>query len=174
MAELACHPGTPSHALRSVSASATRSGGRLSLRYSLQGDIARVLVPPPQPARVGWKLWRHTCCEAFIRPQPGTAYTEFNFSPSGEWAAYAFTDYRQGGGLDDAALDPQVAIERAPESLELYALVDLARLGIDGAIALGLSAVIEETDGTLSYWALRHPQARPDFHHRDALALEIA
>ena len=174
MAELACHSGTPSHALRAISANATRSGERLSLRYSLQGDISRVLVPPPQPARIGWKLWRHTCCEAFIRPRPGAAYTELNFSPSGEWAAYAFTGYREGGGLDGAALDPQVAVERPAESLELYALVDLARLGLVGALALGLSAVIEETDGTLSYWALRHPAGRPDFHHGDAFALELA
>ena len=30
---------------------------------------------------------------------------------------------------------------------------------------IGLSAVVETTDGTLSYWALAHPRAQPDFHH---------
>jgi hypothetical protein len=34
--------------------------------------------------------------------------------------------------------------------------------------------VIEEGDGVLSYWALRHPAARPDFHHPEGFALEIA
>ncbi len=34
----------------------------------------------------------------------------------------------------------------------------------DGVI--GLSAVIETADGQLSYWALAHPRAQPDFHHR--------
>jgi hypothetical protein len=38
---------------------------------------------------------------------------------------------------------------------------------------LGLSAVIEDLDGVLSYWALRHPPGKPDFHHPDTFALEI-
>ena len=42
---------------------------------------------------------------------------------------------------------------------------------VDAAIAL--SAVIEETDGTKSYWALRHPPGPPDFHHPDCFALRI-
>lgn len=29
---------------------------------------------------------------------------------------------------------------------------------------IGLSAVIEEIDGTKSYWALAHPDGPPDFH----------
>jgi hypothetical protein len=33
---------------------------------------------------------------------------------------------------------------------------------------LALSAVIEETSGALSYWALRHAAGKPDFHHADA------
>jgi len=174
MVELACHPGVSSRALRAVSARASRTPeGKLSLHYSLQGDIERLLVPPPQPARIGWKLWRHTCCEAFIRPSPGEGYYEFNFSPSGEWAAYAFSGYRQGAPRADPALDPQIALERTAESLELYALVDLPRLSIHGPVRLGLSAVIEEHDGTLSYWALRHPAARPDFHHADSFALSL-
>ena len=30
---------------------------------------------------------------------------------------------------------------------------------------LAFSAVIEETGGTKSYWALTHPPGKPDFHH---------
>jgi hypothetical protein len=29
-----------------------------------------------------------------------------------------------------------------------------------------LTAVIEAEDGSRSYWALHHPKACPDFHHR--------
>ena len=32
----------------------------------------------------------------FIRPEDGEGYYEFNFSPSGEWAAYRFSGYREG------------------------------------------------------------------------------
>jgi hypothetical protein len=41
------------------------------------------------------------------------------------------------------------------------------------ALRLALSAVIEETDGHLSYWALAHPAERPDFHHRDGFVLAL-
>jgi hypothetical protein len=40
-------------------------------------------------------------------------------------------------------------------------------------LLLGLSAVIEETSGAKSYWALAHPPGRPDFHHADGFALML-
>ena len=36
-----------------------------------------------------------------------------------------------------------------------------------------LSAVIETTDGAMSYWALAHPSAKPDFHHPDSFVLDL-
>jgi hypothetical protein len=33
--------------------------------------------------------------------------------------------------------------------------------------------VIEDADGSLSYWALAHPPGRPDFHHTEAFALDL-
>jgi hypothetical protein len=38
---------------------------------------------------------------------------------------------------------------------------------------LGLSAVIEETSGRISYWALAHPPGKADFHHSDCFAHEL-
>ena len=38
---------------------------------------------------------------------------------------------------------------------------------------MGLSAVIEEKDGTVSWWALAHPEGPPDFHHDACFALEL-
>ena len=40
-------------------------------------------------------------------------------------------------------------------------------------VRLGLSAVIEEADGRVSYWALAHPAPKPDFHHAGTLALQL-
>ena len=54
--------------------------------------------------------------------------------------------------------------------LALDCLPDLPR---DAPWQLGLSAVIEEADGRLSYWALAHPPGKPDFHHSDCFALEL-
>ena len=56
-------------------------------------------------------------------------------------------------------------------SLELDRLSDLPR---DAAWRLGLAAVIEETSGRKSYWALAHPPGKPDFHHPDCFAHEFS
>jgi hypothetical protein len=41
------------------------------------------------------------------------------------------------------------------------------------ALQLGLTAVIEDDSGNLSYWALRHAPGNPDFHDPDGFALEL-
>ena len=39
---------------------------------------------------------------------------------------------------------------------------------------LGLSAVLEEKDGTKSYWALAHPlEEKPDFHDPGCFAARL-
>ena len=38
---------------------------------------------------------------------------------------------------------------------------------------LGLSVVLEERDGTKSYWALEHASDKPDFHASDCFAAKL-
>jgi hypothetical protein len=67
-------------------------------------------------------------------------------------------------------------VRRAENRLELDAIIRSDRLpALHPAVPLrlALSAVIEEDGGMLSYWALKHPPGKPDFHHPDAFALEI-
>jgi hypothetical protein len=177
MIELLCHPHGPSREVHEVTVAATRTReGKLALHYALHGKIAALSIPAPGLARVGWKLWRHTCCELFVREKGAEAYHEFNFSPSGEWAAYAFTKYREGATLTDTALNPQIAVQPGPARLDLYALIDLARVApayARGRVTLGLAVIIEEASGGLSYWALQHASGKPDFHHSAAFALEL-
>lgn len=177
MVELVCHPDTPSHAVTGISVHATRTAeGKVALHYCISGQIAKLRVPAPGPARIGWKLWRHTCCELFVREKNGAAYHEFNFSPSGEWTIYAFGKYREGGALDDQSMNPQIAVQSTPGRFDLYALADLPTLspGYRTALAIGLATVIEEDSGSISYWALRHAPGKPDFHHASTFALELA
>ena len=177
MVELVCHPDTPSHAVTGIAVHATRTAdGKLALHYSVSGEIAKLRVPPPGPARIGWKLWRHTCCELFVREKNGTPYHELNFSPSGEWTTYAFSRYREGGPLADESMNPQIAVQSGPGRLDLYALADLPRLSESYGSALlsvGLATVIEEESGAISFWALRHAPGKPDFHHTSAFALAL-
>lgn len=166
-AKLERHSATPCAALRAIEASVTRNQGSLQLSYCLQGDVDRLAIPAPRAPRVADRLWQHTCCELFIADAAGSGYREFNLSPSGEWAAYRFTGYRAGMAPLDIP-PPHIQVSRSASRLELQ-----ARIPLESGGRIGFAAVVEQADGTLSYWALRHPPGKPDFHHRDAFALEL-
>jgi len=174
---LICHPGTRSDAVRGVRARVTRTAdGILAVRYSLEGDLDRLRIPRARTPRIAERLWQHTCCEMFVASKGSPGYHEFNFGPSGEWAAYAFARYRDGGLLADEQLDPKIAVRSTEGRFELDARVRLSRLSPihhAAALSLAVSAVVEDDSGKLSYWALRHPPGKPDFHHPDAFALEF-
>jgi len=121
-------------------------------------------------------LWEHTCFEAFLRAADRPDYLEFNMAPSGLWAAYSFARTREGMKPALEVADIPINIESRDGALRLGALIDLSTVGDYAATPIwqvGLSAVIEDPTGAKSYWALRHPPGRPDFHHRDCFALEL-
>ena len=113
-------------------------------------------------------LWRHTCFEAFVKPRAGTSYREFNFAPSTEWGAYGFSGYREGMIPSEEEWVPAIGTRAGPGSFELEATIRAVV-----PVTLALAAVIEDENGRLSYWALRHPSGKPDFHHPDSFALEL-
>lgn len=176
---LTCHPETFTDAVRGIGVRVRRSPEELAVTYVLEGDFGRLRVPAQSVPGIGSRLWQHTCCEIFIACRGSPAYYEFNFSPSGEWAAYAFDRYRspRTGESHAAELAPQVVVHLNPRRLELDAVIRLDRLTapyLAAPLSLAISAVVEDNDGTLSYWALRHPPGKPDFHHPQAFALELS
>jgi len=166
---LICHPDTPcpsAHVLQVEIESNTENAIQLS--YRLTGDIAKILIPEPMPANATDGLWQHTCFELFLAQTDTPAYHEFNFSPSGEWAAYAFQDYRKRMPWT-IGQPPVVTSKKTRSELILTSRIDAAELLSDGnahSLQLGVSAVVESLTGELSYWALHHPGERPDFHDR--------
>jgi hypothetical protein len=171
---LICHVQSPQTAVRTLRASAHRGAAGLALRYVLDGDTSRLRIAALAPARAADELWRHTCFEAFVAASDGTAYHEFNFSPSREWAAYAFRNYRERGA-DLPQLDPGIEVHIDAARLELTATIGNRLLPTTpGVLRMGLCAVIEDAAGTLSYWALRHATEKPDFHQRTAFTVELA
>jgi hypothetical protein len=152
------------------------SADRLSLSYCLRGDTSRIRIPALRPARRADGLWRHTCFEAFIAVKKMPEYYEFNFSPSGEWAAYYFREYRDGAPFPNEDIAPNIIARLEADRLALDAVVPvdrIKRLRQNLGLCLGLCAVIEENNGEVSYWALKHPLGRPDFHRGDGFTLEI-
>lgn len=165
------HPDTPGAAKRSIAVEIAFSGRpRLGLRYRLSGDLSGLAVPEPRPSRRGERLWEGSCFEMFLMRPGEKAYLEFNFSPSSEWAAYAFTGYRTGMREASDRLAPRLRSRRGKSGLTLSA--EIAHLP-ELPWRLGLSAVVKEASGDKSYWALAHPPGPPDFHHPDCFALEL-
>lgn len=175
--ELVCHPSTPTDAVRGIHAVVRRTAdAELKLRFAVGGDISRILLSSPGTSDIGTELWRHTCFEAFIAVEGQPAYHEFNFAPSGQWAMYEFSSYRNGGPVANDMMCPQIYVSSAGNRLELDAIVRLDGLSAThphASLRIGLPAVIETSDG-LSYWALRHPPGKPDFHDAKGFALLLA
>jgi hypothetical protein len=165
---LQLHPDFRCAAVERIEIEIARAGSALQLDYLVVGDIGALELPSASAPERADELWKRTCFEAFVRPQPGQAYLEFNLAPSTRWAAYAFDGYRQGMRNADVPI-PGIAVERGARAFALHATLAVP----ESAFLLGLSAVIEERGGARSYWALAHPQGKPDFHHSDCFALEL-
>jgi hypothetical protein len=172
--DLRRHPSTRSEAVRGIQVIVRRSASaELQMIFRLDGDIPRIRIPLPSVPRIDARLWQHTCFEVFIAVEAQSAYHEFNFAPSGQWAIYAFRGYRDGGLLANEMMHPNIAVRSTDSRLELDALVRLDLLSaihLHASLRIGLSAVIEECDG-LSYWAIHHPADKPDFHNAAGFAL---
>ena len=173
---LICHPETPSRRARGIQVDLSKTrDGAIAITYWLDAELSLLSIPEPCTPRRAEKLWLHTCFEAFVAVKGRPEYREYNFSPSGEWAAYTFIDYRDGG-LPAQNVDPQILVHRGLQELELQAVIGRSCLPQPQAGAdwlVGLSAVIEEDHGSLSFWALGHRSNRPDFHHRDGFVLSF-
>jgi hypothetical protein len=173
---LTCHTGTLCTAVRNLLVKVElQSQGALHLRYELSGDLAQIWIPAPKPPIAIDGLWEHTCFEVFVAVGGEAGYHEFNFSPSRQWAAYAFSDYRLRS-VWTVSQAPVLSFSRTNGHLQLEALIaaaDLPQNNTGKPLQLGLAAVIEADDGSRSYWALHHPEVRPDFHHRAGFILSL-
>ncbi|MEZ5514506.1 MAG: DOMON-like domain-containing protein [Steroidobacteraceae bacterium] len=178
MAELIPHPQTPSPAIRRVDVFLTRlQAAEIQVGYLLHGDLGEVIFPATGVRERRDELWRHTCCELFVRLPARKKYFEFNFSPSGSWAAYEFDDYRSQRRCTQLRDPPDITCERVSgETVALRAtiLVTPSELATSGPLELAATVVIEHADGSLCYWARTHPVDKPDFHHPDSFAMRLS
>lgn len=139
---------------------------KIILDFSLKGFLDKLFVPPLLPPKERLRtpdLWRETCFEFFISPDqsPGSPYLEFNLSPQGHWDLYLFDSYRQG-------MRPCAA-----KIISLHNMDQNWRVELQLQENLpwqpqyhNLSCVLKNTGGEISYWALSHPSAKPDFHDK--------
>ena len=166
--QLAPHPDTAVVTLESIDTAIWQDNGRWHFRYLLEGTTDLLMPDPADPGRTDG-LWKTTCAEAFIG-LPESAYLEFNFSPSGQWAAYRFDAPREG--MRDEPAEIEVFLEGGKDWIAIEAAVRCKAL--EPGLTLGMTAVSEERGGIKSYWALKHPAGPPDFHDRACFTALLA
>jgi hypothetical protein len=175
---LKLHPDSLRSAVTYIEVEVMRScAGSLLLSYLVTGRISDLRIPPAVAAARTDEIWRHTCFEAFVRTSLGPAYYEFNFAPSTQWSAYRFDNYRSGMRVATEISAPRVDVQSSRACYRMQASLEMDQMSIlrvDRAWRIGLAAVIEETSGHKSYWALAHPPGKADFHHSDSFALEFS
>ena len=171
------HAASPPRLVEAVSVRLAVQARFLWLNYEVQ-HRAGLLLGDKQGRQD--RLWSSTCFELFAREPGAAGYIEFNFAPLAAWAAYSFSGRRTGMTSPEGISPPHLVDgrleDRAGEIDRYYEFAaTIPREGIlAGSPHIGLSAVIEETDGTKSYWALAHTNPeKPDFHHPDCFALEL-
>ncbi|MBX3032827.1 MAG: DOMON-like domain-containing protein [Bdellovibrionaceae bacterium] len=170
--DLRVFPGTPVPEGLTIHFEADWSGGVLSLRYRLNGPVAR-FRGVAESSVMGLRrdeLWKTTCFEIFVRPEGSRAYWEFNFSPTGDWAFYRFDSYRQGQSSPPLK-NPPLTVFKKQQGWEFSVTADLSDQFDfkDRALVYAPAVILENGDGDKSYWALEHHRPQPDFHHPDNL-----
>lgn len=175
---LVVHPSAAGRAGLCIRARAElRAPGSIGFRYRLEGDLARIRLAERKDPQRADRLWEHTCFEAFIRAPGVAGYHELNVAASRDWALFRFSAYRKPLALPHVEEPPKILARRLDDALEVDAAVrlrDLADLAGASALQIALCAVIEELDGTLSHWALRHRPEKADFHDPGGYAIELA
>src|SRR5687767_9605876 len=58
--------------------------------FGVGAPANRFVIPKLREPWRADELWLTTCFEAFLRPAGTPSYREWNFAPSGNWAAYDF------------------------------------------------------------------------------------
>ena len=142
----------------------------LELLYVIRGPTKSLAIPAPtEPLRTD-ELWCTTCLELFLQVDE-KEYFEFNFAPSSQWAAYRFSSYREGMEQLFLRTPPKITMNCEADSLAVSVLLELPDLV--QVAAVGLAAVVEEIDGTKSYWTLAHSDGPPDFHNPDCFTARL-
>ncbi|MFC3096482.1 DOMON-like domain-containing protein [Alteraurantiacibacter palmitatis] len=170
---LVCHPACAPLAVSGVEARWGIVGPWLQLRWRVEG-AARVILPPFAGRERQDGLWQATCFEMFVQPAGGTAYAEYNFSPSEAYAAYDFATWREGMAERPLSHAPVISPRKGIGLFLFDVAIPLADLPALPA-ALSLTCVIEEEGGAKSYWAMDHGRSpQPDFHQAACFAASLA
>jgi hypothetical protein len=150
-----------------VEASITYTAPELIVDYYLHDPKSLVLMPEKIAGQSKRRddLFKTTCFELFLKEKNSSKYTEFNFSPTGDWNIYQFSGYRERSNDLANSLNhikpPKIDCKLPQVKVTLELNLDLPSL-FDYEISL--TAVLEDKCSNLSFWAINHKGPSPDFH----------
>ncbi|GAB5459600.1 MAG: DOMON-like domain-containing protein [Henriciella sp.] len=154
----------------------TIAANELAVTYDMTGDINSVRWPEISKHQFRQGLWKTTCFELFIGAHSTERYLEFNFSPSTEWCGLSFKSYRHGQSDIRELAFSKFDVTRSENAFSMHVqfvapepLLDAGKSDYRAA----LTAVVEETDGRLVYWADAHRSEAPDFHNNKSFERDL-
>ena len=162
--ELKRHPWDHIHQDYEVSCDIKRLEGHLRVDFHIKGYVQELILEPVAEYPVFRdEIWQSCCFELFVQAPNKTDYSEFNFAPNGDWAAYHFDDYRKG--MKKLSIkQPNIQLVKSNENLDVIITLDNLTNNMENS-AIGLCVILESPEGK-SYWALKHCADKPDFHQK--------
>lgn len=142
--------------------------------FRIRGDLSSIDFSSPSSKKHAraLNLWERTVFEIFVQDK-NNHYLEFNFSPQFEWNAFYFEIYR--GPLFELEIATCPSIDILDENghflimikipLAFFTTLDYQDVN---ELKIGCSSIIKSTTSEKKYWALRHCDERPNFHHFDS------
>jgi len=173
MLALHCHVAHPAKRVKGASAHASVDHkGNLLMRYVIESAAHNIEVGERTPPRRLDNLWQTTCLEVFVKTKSAAEYLEYNLAPSGDWACYGFAGYRAEMTTPDSDI-PHIDSKADGEQYLVNAAIMLPAKYHRQPLDLAICAIIEETQGTKSLWALRHGEGPADFHDPDCFMHQL-
>lgn len=153
-----------------VEAKLERDGDQLLFSGVLGGEMSHLIIPKTKEGERRYDLWDHTCFELFILKKGSEDYIEFNFAPSGDWNCFYISSYRENEGEYMEMKGVEIQSGVSPNQLQITARFSLEELpyltstDLNEELLVGFTAVVEDVDKSINYWALSHHGETPDFH----------
>ena len=151
-------------------AAAFGAAATVNIWFGVGAPASRFVLPEAdEPSRAD-ELWRTTCFEAFLREEGADGYSEWNFAPSGQWAAYDFIRPRGYGRGSTSPLRPTSGWRT---------------ISPGGRLEPRFRSMLEKAGSSRSRRSLRRRTApsptgrwpmradKPDFHHPDCFVAKL-
>ncbi len=128
------------------------------------------------PKKRSFELWNHTCFEAFFK-LPDGSYFEFNFALNFAWNCYYFTSYRSSPltefPVNDSLIARDILLSKDKKILIAKIPQEVKDILNKNRVKCSFTAVIKDRENRTHYYALKHADGKPNFHHADSFILEI-